>query len=201
MNKTVKFLSLSIFLFIIFLFFINFALAADPITTEVAIPTAGGEGKTSFTDFGEYMRTIYSFVIGAIGILAVVVVMWSGFLWMTARGNAEQVGRAKGYMSGAILGLVLALGSYSILYIINPKLVNMQFPSSQLTIPKAATTTTSCTGTRLCCCATNGQSTQVNCDKTCDGSILNCTDTIMCNEGATQCVSQTFMGATSYVCK
>jgi len=137
MRQTAKILALSLFFISAFFILADFALAAD-IQVQIPIPSTGGTQTASFTDFGAYMRTVYQFIIGAVGILAVMVIMWAGFLWMTARGNAEQVGRAKGYIGGAILGLVLTLGSFFILNIINPKLVEMQFP----TMPQPAATTT-----------------------------------------------------------
>jgi hypothetical protein len=198
MRQTLKILTLSLFFITVFFIFANFASAAlldtKSITVQVAIP---GQENTSFTDFGQYMRAIFSFILGAVGILATVVIMFAGFLWMTARGNAEQVGRAKGYMSGAVLGVVLALGSYFILYIINPKLVEMQFPTSQLKVPVTKTSDASCTGTRICCCMSNGQSTTVACDKDCTGAILNCTDIVKCNEGMTSCQ---YNGFQTYTC-
>ncbi|OGL87538.1 hypothetical protein A3I40_01340 [Candidatus Uhrbacteria bacterium RIFCSPLOWO2_02_FULL_48_12] len=49
--------------------------------------------------------------------------MIAGFIWLTAGGNVNQIGTAKSYIGGAIMGLVLMLGSYTILNLINSDLV------------------------------------------------------------------------------
>lgn len=114
------------------------AIAAEPamktsIKLQVKIP--GLEGTITGPQIGVYINAIYNFAVGAVGILAVVMIMWAGFLWMTARGNAEQVSKAKGYMSGAMIGLVLALGAYLILSIVNPDVLNLEWPGARMATP------------------------------------------------------------------
>ena len=45
--------------------------------------------------------------------------MIGGVIWITAGGNASRIGEAKAWIGGALMGLVLALSSYTILYQIN----------------------------------------------------------------------------------
>jgi len=75
----------------------------------------------------EYIAAIYKYAVGIVGILAVVVMMVGGAIWITAGGNASSVGEAKSWITGALTGLVLVLASYTILYIINPDLTNLKF--------------------------------------------------------------------------
>ncbi len=75
---------------------------------------------------GQYIAALYRYFIGAIAIIATVMIMWGGFLWLTAAGSASQIGIAKSRITGALIGLVLALGSYLILNTINPKLVRFE---------------------------------------------------------------------------
>jgi hypothetical protein len=49
--------------------------------------------------------------------------MVAGMMWVLAGGNTSQVENARTYIKGAVMGLILMLGSYVILYTINPKLV------------------------------------------------------------------------------
>jgi hypothetical protein len=70
--------------------------------------------------FPAYVRAIYNFSIGVIGILAVVMIMLGGFRWLLAAGNAQKIAGAKTIIISAIMGMVLVLASYSILYIANP---------------------------------------------------------------------------------
>ncbi|HLD62168.1 MAG TPA: pilin [Patescibacteria group bacterium] len=89
-----------------------------------SIIDANGDGKGDMTDF---LALIYKFLVGIAGIAAVIMMMVGGYYWLFAGGNASKVGEAKSMISGAVLGLFLALGSYMILNIINPDLVNWKF--------------------------------------------------------------------------
>ncbi len=75
---------------------------------------------------GEYIQAIYNYAIGIVGILAAVVLMWGGVVWLTSGGSAERVKSAKSWIGAALSGLVLVLTSYLILNTINPDLVNFK---------------------------------------------------------------------------
>lgn len=72
----------------------------------------------------KYIRTIYKYAIGVVGIVAAVVLMIGGMLWITAAGNADRVSEAKAWIGASLTGLVLTLCSYLILATVNPALVN-----------------------------------------------------------------------------
>jgi hypothetical protein len=79
-------------------------------------------GKT----IGEYIQAIYNYAIGIVGILAAVVLMFGGVIWLTAGGSQEKVKEAKAWIGASISGLVLLLCSYMILNTINPDLVSFK---------------------------------------------------------------------------
>ncbi|MFA4872242.1 MAG: pilin [Patescibacteria group bacterium] len=76
-----------------------------------------------------YLAIWYGFIIGSVGILATVMIMWGGFKWLTSRGNATNISNAKENIWSAIIGLVLAFLSYTILYLINPALTVIKTPA------------------------------------------------------------------------
>ena len=41
-------------------------------------------------------------------------IVYAGFLWMNARGNEQQVEKAKSILTQAVIGLIIVLASYSI---------------------------------------------------------------------------------------
>ena len=113
--------------------------AADPATfkPQVEIPGMkkefGAPDKTggyaipgSTASIAKYIRVIYKYAIGIVGILAAVVLMIGGVIWITAGGNAERIGEAKAWIASSLTGLLLALLSYTILATVNPALVNFQ---------------------------------------------------------------------------
>ncbi len=52
--------------------------------------------------------------LGLLGIVMVVLTLYAGFLWMTAGGNEEQIGRAKKILRNAVIGLAIILSAYAI---------------------------------------------------------------------------------------
>ncbi|MDD5031905.1 MAG: pilin [Patescibacteria group bacterium] len=81
--------------------------------------------KTCVPWIGEYIAGIYNYAIGIVGILAAVVLMVGGVIWLTAGGSPDKVNEAKAWIGAALSGLVLALTSYMILYQVNPDLVKL----------------------------------------------------------------------------
>lgn len=72
---------------------------------------------------GGFIASLYVFGLGLVGFAALIVLIYSSFLYMTAGDNMNRVGEAKKRISGAIFGLVLAFLSWIILKTINPDLV------------------------------------------------------------------------------
>jgi|GEM_PF-1855645 hypothetical protein len=72
-----------------------------------------------------YIRVIYKYAIGIVGILATVVMMAGGLIWLTAGGNQTRIGEAKSWITASVSGLIIALCSYLILATVNPALVDL----------------------------------------------------------------------------
>lgn len=101
-------------------------------TPQVAIPdyTFNPSDKTT-GNIANYIRAIYKYAIGIVGILAAVVLMFGGIIWLTAGGNATQISNAKAWIGASLSGLVIALLSYMILATVNPALVNFKITGVQ----------------------------------------------------------------------
>ncbi|MDP3901418.1 MAG: pilin [bacterium] len=83
----------------------------------------GGKKTCNIPWIGEYIAAIYKYAIGIVGILAAVVLMIGGVMWIIAGGSATMIGEAKAWIGASLTGLVIALCSYVILYQVNPALV------------------------------------------------------------------------------
>ena len=90
---------------------------ANPCTT------VGDESKLCVNWIAEYIAGIYKYAIGIVGILATVVMMIGGVMWIMSGGNASTAGEAKSWITSSLTGLIIALSSYMILYQVNPALV------------------------------------------------------------------------------
>lgn len=78
-------------------------------------------------DVNHYVAAAYRFLVGLAGVLALAVIVFAGFGWIQAAGSAEKIKVAKGQITGALLGLFLALFSYTLLQMVNPDLLNLGF--------------------------------------------------------------------------
>lgn len=72
----------------------------------------------------EYLAKLYQFIVSSIAILSAASIMLNGIRWAAAAGNSDQISKAKDGITAAIIGLVLAIGSYVLLNTLNPALVN-----------------------------------------------------------------------------
>lgn len=97
-------------------------------TSSIPIVNQGGAKYVVIPYLGEYISTIYKWGVGAAGILAVIMIIISGIQWMFPFLNKEEkqdqtINKAKKQILGSLIGLILAVGSYTLLYTINPELV------------------------------------------------------------------------------
>jgi len=66
------------------------------------------------TDIRVIAARIIQIALSLLGIITVVLIMYGGFIWMTAGGNDEQIGRAKKILVNATIGLAIILSAYAI---------------------------------------------------------------------------------------
>lgn len=94
---------------------------------QVAIPGASYVQPDSTTaPIANYIKSFYNYAVGITAVVATVVLMIGGLQWIIAGGSGEKISEAKAWITAALTGLVLALSSYMILDLINPKLVNLK---------------------------------------------------------------------------
>jgi hypothetical protein len=81
--------------------------------------------ESAATDFPNFLLSLYKFSIWIIGICALLMVTVGGFMYLVSAGNTSKMDTAKTLIKDAILGLIIALGAYFLLFTINPDLVNL----------------------------------------------------------------------------
>ncbi|MFH1565464.1 MAG: pilin [bacterium] len=60
------------------------------------------------------MGDVIGLVLSLLGVIFMVIIIYSGFLWMTARGNEENAQKAKAIMTNAVIGVVIIFSAYAI---------------------------------------------------------------------------------------
>jgi uncharacterized membrane protein len=62
----------------------------------------------------ESILSIIRWSLGSLGLVAVVLVLYGGFMWMTASGNDDRISKAKQIISAALIGMIIILLSFAI---------------------------------------------------------------------------------------
>lgn len=70
--------------------------------------------KGGTTNLPEAIGKIIQIFLGFLGVIAVVLIIFAGYMWMTAGGDSGKVEKAKGYIKNAVIGIVIILASYII---------------------------------------------------------------------------------------
>jgi len=109
------------------------SLASAVTIAAIALPMAvGAQGTTAPLDvnatgigYGAYtglsgqdlritIANIIRTAMGLLGIIAVLIILYGGFRWMTAAGDDTKVGDARKIITAGIIGLIIIISAYAI---------------------------------------------------------------------------------------
>lgn len=91
------------------------AFAALAATGNFGLDTAaGGTGIPTGTSIPQLIGNILKTVLGFVATLFLLLMVYAGFLYMTARGDEKKVGEAKKMITGAIIGVLIIASAYAI---------------------------------------------------------------------------------------
>lgn len=129
MKKIVKFF---LSLVLISSFIVPLAVLAQEGTSSTMLgrlEVVGGGGgyvvdntATISTVVGSVINVALSFL----GIIFIILIIYSGYTWMTASGNEEQVKKSTKTITRAIIGLIITLSSWAIWFFIFQNLINIE---------------------------------------------------------------------------
>ena len=110
----------------------NFFLlsAAHAVTISMNIPGGPNAYPTS-TGPGGFVANFYQFALMIGGVLAFGVIVYGGVRYMASAGNPSGQSDAKEWIEAALLGLLLLVGAYFILNVVNPQLTTLSLPPLQ----------------------------------------------------------------------
>jgi amino acid transporter len=78
--------------------------------------------KTNETTLTQYVADILNVFFGLLATIFIVLIVYAGYTWMTAAGNAEKVTRAQGTIKVAIIGIIIIASAYAITYFLFARL-------------------------------------------------------------------------------
>jgi len=113
------FISIAFFFLVIGIFINlhNLAFAEGSVPSgKFVTPSADlyDEGITRQTEFRSALIAITNFALGFVGLLAVIALVYGGFLYITARGEEEQAKKGQKSATYAIIGILLILISFAL---------------------------------------------------------------------------------------
>ncbi|MFA5070291.1 MAG: hypothetical protein WC528_03335 [Patescibacteria group bacterium] len=88
--------------------------------TPLSIENIGGTLGLGTADLKASVINILQWILGLLGLIAVVILVIAGFMWMTAAGNEDKIDKAKKMISGAVIGIIIILLAWAIIiFVVN----------------------------------------------------------------------------------
>jgi hypothetical protein len=81
----------------------------------------------------EIIGGIIKTALSIMGIVAAILIIYAGYVWMTARGKEERVTKAKETLEAAVIGLIIIMAAYALTYFVVDRI--MQATSTPTTTP------------------------------------------------------------------
>lgn len=87
----------------------------DKATKGLEATAKGGYGVLpAETNLPIIIGKVVGAILAMVGVIFFCLILWAGFGWMLAKGNEEEIGKAKETIFSAVLGLIVILGAYAI---------------------------------------------------------------------------------------
>jgi heme/copper-type cytochrome/quinol oxidase subunit 2 len=98
----------------------------DAAKTQVgAVGQTAGVGSAATASLPDVVGRVINVVLGFIGILLLVYILYAGFLWMTAGGEDKKVEQAKTMIKNSIIGLLIIITAFAITNFVLGSLLNV----------------------------------------------------------------------------
>ncbi|OJI06541.1 hypothetical protein BK004_02990 [bacterium CG10_46_32] len=141
--KYIKSITTTLLLFFVFLLIpiINPSLNAQTVNdNKIASAVGDARGKLNIvggitelgnvnisSDAGLYdkIASIINTLLGFVGVVSVVLIIYAGFRWMTASGNEEQITDAKGTIRNAVIGIAVIFLAFVVTNFVTKSLIDV----------------------------------------------------------------------------
>ena len=113
-------------------------LIAVMLIAFLAVPFASSVIASEVSDYGldqaqdltlgqtsadEVVIQVINVALGLLGLIAVILILIGGFMWMTAGGNTDKVDKARKFIINGVVGLIIVLAAYGIASFVIDKIV------------------------------------------------------------------------------
>ena len=107
----------------------NIILAGDTSVgsrLKAVAEEAGWQTGSEETGIAEVIALIIKMFLSIVGVIFIVLIIYSGFRWMTSGGEEEAIRKAKKTIVAATIGLVIVILAYTLTYFIFEALLNSE---------------------------------------------------------------------------
>jgi len=91
-------------------------------TKNFNLPGAGENANAADVKVNVIIGNLINAFLSIFGIIFMLLVIYGGYKWMMARGNEEDITKAKSMIRGAVIGLVIVMSAYAISYFVTSAL-------------------------------------------------------------------------------
>lgn len=127
-----------VFAFLLFLFLFGANKYANALNLNNAFnePLVNTAGKAGYivdqpaNGVDTVITQIIQAVLSFLGVIFLILTIYGGYLWMMARGNEQQVVKAKSLLTEAVIGLIIVVAAYAISYFVIKKIGESTLQSS-----------------------------------------------------------------------
>lgn len=120
-----------------------FASKAQALSIDTGIGETLGLGSADLLDV---VINVVQWILGLLGLVAVMVMIYGGIIWLTSAGNEQKIAKAKKIIINGLIGLVIILLAWAIVYFVMQVIGNTSGSSGGSCVP-------ACGGTAPYCCA------------------------------------------------
>lgn len=68
----------------------------------------------SSQDLKSTIENIIRIILGFLGIVTIIIILYGGFIWMSSFGEEDKIDQAKKLISAGVVGLVIVLAAYAL---------------------------------------------------------------------------------------
>lgn len=86
--------------------------------------SSAGYAPATETSFSEILGSVVRAALSFVGVIFLVLTVYAGYLWMTARGDSDQVDKAGTIIRSAVIGLIITTAAYSIVAWVLPTILS-----------------------------------------------------------------------------
>ena len=100
----------------------------------------------------QFIKYVFVFSLGIVGLAGMVGIIYGAFGYVTSAGNPQKAADGKNQILSALLGLLLILGSWVLLNIINPDLLKLGITSEPISVTPEENGAGKAEYACYCCC-------------------------------------------------